>query len=290
MRGQLISSIVKHGRNIFKTMKTVAKGHSPAILAGTAIIGAGAIAITAVKCTPKYKQAVEEESTRDTVEKIVDDVGVEVETHTVEVVEIPKKRKAIIFAKTMWPMLVSLGVTVACIIGSHRISAKRIALLSAAYSAATQKASEAAEKKAEEFIEKKMGKEAAEEYKQEVEKEKVDNNSVITNIDKGAVIETGGGSDLFVDYYSGQVFRASKGYIEQVLENLYTSLKYDNETCITYSDVMENLGLNSFGMGNYTGFIVDDWPLRVTYSYGGTPDGQPCEIMRFVATPERLFD
>ena len=237
-----------------KMVPTVIKANSPAVLAGTAIVGAVAIAYTAYKCAPKCKEAIEEESKVDSVKTLEDGT----EEHTVEHAEPSKKTKAKIFVKTMWPVMVALIVTVTSIVASHKISAKRIAVLSAAYATATQKASEAAEKKAEEFIKAKFGDQASEEYKEEVKKEQELAKKAASNISsKTEIIETGGGNTLFYDYYSGQLFRSSEGYLEAKLQALIADLRLSSECdMMSYNEILDAWGLKQVGLGEYLGFDI----------------------------------
>lgn len=252
------NAVATHGKSFAKTAMTVAKGHSPAIFAGTAIIGAVAIAYTTYKCTPKYKQAVEE--AEQTVK--TDEYG----STTVERGPMPKKEKAKIFVKTMWPMLVAIIVTCSSVVMSHKMSAKKIAILSAAYTTATQKASEAAEKKAEAFIKEKLGDDAAKEYKDKVEKEREENKTVLRNSinSNGIIYDTGAGDCLFVDYMTGVMFRSSTGYIQAILDTFNTRACVDSEDFITYGDILSSIIPDWDGMviADKVGYFAEDLALN----------------------------
>lgn len=285
----IFNAVATHGKSFAKTAMTVAKGHSPAIFAGTAIIGAVAIAYTTYKCTPKYKQAVEE--AEQTVK--VDEYG----SATVERVPMPKKEKAKIFVKTMWPMMVAIIVTCSSVVMSHKMSAKKIALLSAAYTTATQKASEAAEKKAEQFIKEKLGDEAAKEYKDKVEKEREDSMKVChSSSTHDRVYETGGGDELFVDYNTGIAFLASEGYINAKMDAINNYIRSSQDDCITYADVMNDIvpGFPDIGFALREGFWVNggngDYPLTVQFDVGLTADNKPCKVLKFDQTPGVLYE
>jgi hypothetical protein len=286
----IFTTVATHGKTLAKTAMTVAKGHSPVIFAGTAIVGAVAIAYTTYKCTPKYKQAVAE--AEQTVK--VDEYG----STTVERKPMPKKEKAKIFVKTMWPMMVAIIVTCSSIVMSHKMSAKKIALMSAAYTTATQKASEAAEKKAEEFIKDKLGDDAAKEYREKVDKEHEENDKVCASASSSPnhVYETGGGDDLILDYNTGVVFTASEGYIYAKLDAINGWIRSSHDDCITYADVMSDIvpGFPDIGFALREGFWVNggngDYPLSVEFTPGFTADKKPCRVMRFVQTPGVLSE
>lgn len=281
MKGQIFKQIASFVAKSSKDIVTIAKGHSPAIFAGTAIVGAAVVAYTTYKCTPKYKAVVEE---KETVVIDTDDGSPAITTKE----PIPKVEKVKIFVKTMWPMMVALIVTITSIVASHKISAKRIAALSAAYSVATQKASEAAERKAEEFIKEKLGQDAADEYKKEVEDEKKKEEKVLATANiNGELLETDGGNDLFMDYMTGVGFKASIGYIEAKLDYLNSHISDEIDDFISYSDIIGEIvpGFPDNGFTLSHGFCISPcdrgYPIKVFYKPGILPDGRACHIMHF---------
>lgn len=287
MKSTILTKAATKASQLLKPLATVAKAKSPAVLAGAAIIGAGAIAFTTYKCTPKYKQAVEE--AEQTVK--TDEYG----STTVERKPMPKKEKAKIFFKTMWPMMVAIIVTCSAVVASQKINAKRIATLSAAYSLATQKAQEAAEKKAEEFIKEKMGSETAEEYKKEVAKEHEETDKVLNSAGTGDILETGGGDDLFVDYMTGIVFKSSAAYIERCVDMINELMEKEYDEYVTYQDVLQSIipdcPQSGFAMANGYSVAAKDIPLIVKFNGSRKmPNGKMATVMRFNHTPAELYE
>lgn len=287
MKSTILTKAATKASKLLKPLATVAKAKSPAVLAGAAIIGAGAIAFTTYKCTPKYKQAVEE--AEQTVK--TDEYG----STTVERKPMPKKEKAKIFVKTMWPMMVAIIVTCSAVVASQKINAKRIATLSAAYSLATQKAQEAAEKKAEEFIKEKMGSETAEEYKKEVAKEHEETDKVLNSAGTGDILETGGGDDLFVDYMTGIVFKSSAAYIERCVDMINELMEKEYDDYVTYQDVLQSIipdcPQSGFAMANGYSVAAKDIPLIVKFNGSRRmPNGKMATVMRFNHTPAELYE
>jgi Tfp pilus assembly protein PilX len=260
MKGKFFANLAAGAAKIGKPILTVVKAKSPAILAGTAILGVVAVAVTAVKCTPKYKEAVKE--AEETI-KEQEDGSLETER-----VPMPKKEKTKIFVKTMWPMMVAILVTCASIIGSQAVNAKRIATLSAAYTLATQKATEAAEKKAEEFIKDKMGPEAASDYKKEREEEHAEVKRVENAIDSlNRVYDTGAGNQLFLNKDIGVLLRGSYAYIEACVEAFNNSAManagYGEQNFMAYNELMAQiLGVDFepdlYQLGNVVGYDADE--------------------------------
>lgn len=275
MKSTILTKAATKASRLLKPLATVAKAKSPAVLAGAAIIGAVAIAFTTYKCTPKYKQAVED---AETVIKPAENPG-----------------KAKIFVKTMWPMMVAIIVTCSAVVASQKINAKRIVTLSAAYSLATQKAQEAAEKKAEEFIKEKMGSETAEEYKKEVAKEHEETDKVLNSASTGDILETGGGDDLFVDYMTGIVFKSSAAYIERCVDMINEFMEKEYDEYVTYQDVLQSIipdcPQSGFAMANGYSVAAKDIPLIVKLNGSRRmPNGKMATVMRFNHTPAELYD
>lgn len=289
MKSTILTKAATKAGKWFKPLVTVAKAKSPAVLAGAAIIGAGAIAFTTYKCTPKYKQAVEY---AETVIKPAENPG---EEPTIAKIPASRKTKAKIFFKTMWPMMVAIIVTCSAVVASQKINAKRIATLSAAYSLATQKAQEAAEKKAEEFIKEKMGSETAEEYKKEVAKEHEETDKVLNSASTGDILETGGGEDLFVDYWTGVVFKSSAAYIDRCVDMINERMEKEPDDYTTYQDVLWDIipgcPQSGFAMANGYAVAAKDFPLIVKFNGSRRmPNGKMATVMRFNHTPAELYE
>ena len=294
MKGKFFANLAAGAAKIGKPILTVVKAKSPAILAGTAILGVVAVAVTAVKCAPKYKEAVKE--AEETI-KTQDDG-----TQEVERVPMPKKEKTKIFVKTMWPMMVAILVTCASIIGSQAVNAKRIATLSAAYTLATQKATEAAEKKAEEFIKDKMGPEAASEYKQEREAEhEADNRVIQSAMSNSDIYETGGGNQLFIDEMTGIKYRSSTGYIQSRVDcfnaNALSCSGYCSDDFMTYNELLYTIvpDAPSIKLGDLLGYSANDLCERKSLSPRFDenvimPNGEVAIMVRMSVSPTTRCD
>ena len=115
------------------------------------------------------------------------------------------QEKAPIIFEVMWPTMVSVVVTAGCIILSNRISTKRYSTLMAAYAFSEDKIKDIQDKIIEEEGPKRLKK-----YEDEIEQDKV---FAEPQIDPGTAIQTGYGSTLFKEYYSGRWFYSD---IEQV--------------------------------------------------------------------------
>lgn len=288
MKGQIFKQLAGFIVKSSKDVATIAKGHSPAIFAGTAIVGAAVVAYTTYKCTPKYKAVVEAEERKKVEAGLRATTEEEITKNGLEFEPLKRTEKAKIFVKTMWPMMVALIVTMSSIVASHKISAKRIAALSAAYSVATQKASEAAEKKAEQFIKEKLGQDAADEYKKKVDEEKKNDEKVLASANTtGDILDTDGGTDLFMDYMTGVGFRASTGYIEAKLDYINSHITDELDDFIAYSDVIGEIvpGFPDNGFTLRHGFCISacdgGYPIKVYFKPGILPDGRACHVMHF---------
>ena len=306
MKGKFFENLAAGAAKIGKPILTVVKAKSPAILAGTAILGVVAVAVTAVKCTPKYKEAVKEAEEKSTEEARNafksyhgDDEDV---SETIKPEPLPKKEKTKIFVKTMWPMIVAILVTCASIIGSQAVNAKRIATLSAAYTLATQKATEAAEKKAEEFIKDKMGPEAASDYKKEREAEhEADNRVIQSAMSNSDIYETGGGNQLFIDEMTGIKYRSSTGYIQSRVEcfnaNALSCSGYGSDDFMTYNELLYTIvpDAPSIKLGDLLGYSADDLCTKKSLSPRFDeniimPNGEVAIMVRMSVSPTTRCD
>lgn len=298
MKGKFFANLAASAAKIGKPMLTVVKAKSPAILAGTAILGVVAVAVTAVKCTPKYKQAVEEAEKKAETKVTNEEDGSETTTSE----PLPKKEKTKIFVKTMWPMMVAILVTCASIIGSQAVNAKRIATLSAAYTLATQKATEAAEKKAEEFIKDKMGPEAASDYKKEREAEhNADERVIQSAMSNNDIYETGGGNQLFIDEMTGVKYRSSTGYIQSRVEcfnaNALSCSGYGSDDFMTYNELLYTIvpDAPSIKLGDLLGYSANDLCTRKSLSPRFDeniimPNGEVAIMVRMSVSPYTRCD
>ena len=157
------------------------------------------------------------------------------------------KEKLIAYA----PAIVSGVGTSACILGSHHISSKEIAALTATCTYLT-----ANRKKIEKKIEEKFGKSELLNIKKEIGEEKVTEEK---KLNKGQTIEeTGHGDVLFFDIYLGRKFRSSLAHVEWAEKQINNDFHSGSYVCM--NDFYDYLGIEKTIIGDTLG-----WPANEDY-------------------------
>lgn len=154
--------------------------------------------------------------------------------------ETDKKKKILAYA----PAVISGVGTSACILGSHHVSRKEIAALTASctYLAANRE-------KIESKIKDKFGMEKLEEVKKETAAEPV--------LIKGQTVEeTGHGDTLFLDLYLGRKFRSSLQHVEWAEKQLNYEYHQGNPVCM--NDFYSYLGIEPTIAGDQFGWPTDE--------------------------------
>jgi len=153
--------------------------------------------------------------------------------------ETDKKKKVLAYA----PAIVSGVATSACIIGAHGVACKEIAMLTAScgYLAANRD-------KILKNVEDKLGKEET----KELQKKSIPKYTGQT------IEETGYGDDIFIDCYSGRIFRSSIEAVCEAQDQLNKRIEEGKPT--DYNDYFMLLGIETTDFGDLWG-----WP---TSKYG----------------------
>ena len=184
--------------------------------------------------------------------------------------------------KDMAPIVVppiAMGIaTSACIIGAHKVSSKRIATLSAAYTL-TETAFKDYKSKAEEVI----GRQKAQQVREAISKDKVEKNPPPK--DTSQIVMTGDGDVLCMDSYSGRYFRSNAQKIGSAINQLSRDVM--SWQYVSLNDFWDLIGLQRLPMGDDFGWNVDDCPkgmLPISTTAVLTSDGQPCLCVDYDAS------
>lgn len=243
------------------------KKNSPTILTGMAIVGVISTAYAAFKAAPKAEKILEEYkkdiSYCDRNDK---------EAKRVVVGEAVKK-----IIPVMAPPIIMGGSTIACVIGSHSASSRRIAALSAAYTL-----SESTVKNLNSKMEEILGEKKTRAVKDAIMKDKL---KADTEKDQKALSESNfvmpaDGTVLCKDLYSGRLFYSNAEKIKQAI----AKCSYDviSDMYISLNDFYEAIGspqLTRIPMGEDLGWNLDDThngQLPITLTALLTEDNKPC--------------
>lgn len=194
------------------------------ILTATGVLGVGATSWLAVRCSKKA-------DTKET-----------------------KKEKILAYAPA-----IACGIgTAGCIVGSHTLSRKEIAALTATCTYLT-----ANRDRIEKKIQERLGDEALEDVRQEVAKEELQEAKKTEgkkeNKKTGQTIEeTGYGNELFLDLYLGRKFRSSLDRVEWAMKQLNNDFHNGNYVCM--NDLYAYLGIAPTRAGDQFG-----WPASEDY-------------------------
>lgn len=226
-------------KQIFGAVKAFGSKHSTAITSVVTIAGYAATVILAIHETRTFDERMEEL-------KINNDGK-----------EVSKKDIAVTAVKSYWPAITTFGVTTVCHIGGQWAMVKKYNALSAAY-ATTTTAHNMLEKSFKDYkaaVEKTISEKKQQEIDHEV------NVNKAKQITKEQVDELrehtgyhGEEQELYMDGLTGRIFYSTPANIQIGLDA--ANKKYVREGEITYDDILEAWGLDTYGNSNVTGKLV----------------------------------
>lgn len=244
-----------------------AKKNSPVILTGMAIVGVITTAYSAYKAGPRAEKILKayREDMRDCHPK-------DKEAKRAVVGETTKKMIPVIA-----PPIIMGSMTVACIIGSHSVSSRRIAALSAAYSL-----SESTVKNLNNKMEEMLGEKKTRAIKDSIMKDKMKADSANDQkvLSDSQLIIPGDGTVLCKDLYSGRLFYSNAEKIKQaiakcsydIISDMYISLN-------DFYEAIDSPQLPPIPLGNDLGWNIDDaqnGKLPIILTALLTEDNKPC--------------
>lgn len=243
--------------NIIKGIKASISRHSPEILTGIGIAGMITTTILAVKATPKAIKLIEAEKQAKHVDTLspVDTV------------------------KTVWKCYIPAAMTgvssIACLIGSNAINAKRNAALTTVYTLSEMARNEYKEKVIETIGEK----------KERTIKEKVDAERIKKDpVSKKEVIITEKGTTLCYDHVFGRYFKSDIDIINRAMNKINREIVINMYASL--NDFYAELGLSPVEMGYDLGWNIDDGTIEIEPSSQLADDGTPCLVIDYNIPPK----
>lgn len=244
---------------LFNSIKSGVNKKSPEILIGLGIAGMITTTVLAVKATPKALKLMED-----------------AECDKGESLTAPEKIKAT--WKCYIPAAVTGAVSIACLIGSNSVNAKRNAALATAYQLSTSALNEYKEKVVEE-----IGEEKEKIIREKIAQDKVDK----APSSKKEVIITGGGDVLCYDGVSGRYFKSDIETIKKAVNNINRSMTYD--MYVSLSEFYDELGLSHTDISDNLGWNLDDGLLDIDFDSTIADDGNPCITLTYNISPRYDF-
>lgn len=242
--------------------------NSPVILTGLAIAGVIATAYSAYKAGPRAEKILEEyrKDMRDCHPR-------DKEAKRAVVGEMVKK-----MIPVMAPPIIMGGTTIACVVGSHSISSRRIAVLSAAYSL-----SESTVKNLNSKMEEMLGEKKARAIKDSIMKDKLRETEEKKDqklFGDGSVIIPDNGYVLCKDLHSGRPFYSTAEKIKQAIVKCSSDVQQD--MWVSLNEFYDEIGspqLEHIPLGDDLGWNAEDTirgQLPITLTAILTDDGKPC--------------
>ena len=253
--------------NFLEKAEGFTKKNSPVILTGMAIAGVISTGISAYKAGLKADEVLKiyREDMRDCHPK-------DKEAKRAVVKETAKRMVPI-----MAPTVIMGGATIACVVGSHSVSSRRIAALSAAYTL-----SESTVKNLNSKMEEMLGEKKTRAVKDAIMKDKLhaDGEKDKKVLASGDFVIPADGTVLCKDLYTGRLFYSNAEKIQQAI----AKCSYDMVTdmWISLNDFFEEIDspqLTPVPMGNDLGWNIDDTQggkLPITLTALLTDDMKPC--------------
>lgn len=250
---------VKALEAVVKDIPSAVEKHSPELLTGLGIAGMIFTVVMAVKVTPKAMRKVDE----------------------IEIKEDKRLTKGEIVKET-WkyyiPVVISGACSIACVIGANSINMKRNAALIAAYAISTQELSDYKRKAIDILGEKK-----APLIKDEVAKERIERDPV----DNTTVIMTGKGESLCYDPLSGRYFKSDIEKIRKAVNDFNRKMR--DEMQLSLNEFYYEIGLDGIDIGNYLGWDIDKGYVELEFSSQLTEEGVPCLVIGHSNPPVYLY-
>lgn len=243
------------------------KRNSPVILTGFAIVGLISTAYSAYKAGPRADKILEE------YRKDMEDCHPnDKEAKRAVVGETAKK-----MIPVLAPPIVMGGATIACIVGSHSASSRRIAALSAAYSL-----SESTVKNLNNKMEEMLGEKKARAVKDAIMKDKLRETEKKDQklIADGNIYVPDNGYVLCKDLHTGRPFYSTAEKIKQAI--VKCSFDVQQDMWVSLNDFYDEVGspqLDHVPLGDNLGWNVEDTvrgQLPITLTAILTDDGKPC--------------
>lgn len=241
--------------------------HSPEILIGLGIAGMVTTTVLAVKATPKALQ-------------LIDMRKEELEVESLAPIETVKATW-----KCYIPAAISGTVSIACLIGSHSVNARRNAALATAY-----KLSETAFTEYRESVSETVGEKKEKTVRDRVSKKQIEENPV----NKTEVIVTGKGQTLFFEPLSHRYFYSDMEKIRRAENNLNKEIICDPfDAGVTVNDFYTEIGIPTTATGDNLGwklgYLIDIYPSAQMAEEESEHEGEPCIVLNYTNPPKYEF-
>lgn len=261
-------------KSFTKLENTISK-NSPTLLTALGVAGLVSTVVLAIKATTKANEILYRES-EFRAEQYSEQTGEDPSSYPDESMFSAEELFMLLWREYV-PTAVMGVVTISCIVGSNHINLRRNAALASLYTLTETTLREYQAKVTEQIGEKKQ-----EKILEELVQEKLDKNPV----DEKTVILTGKGSYLCFDSFSGQYFRSDVEAIRKA-ENQFNQ-KLLREGWLGINEFYDLLGLDSIDLGDEFGWIAERNLLETRHTSKVSKEGEPCLVIEYFVTPHHI--
>lgn len=254
-------------KTFFRKVKLSTAKHSPEILIGIGVAGFITTTVLAVKATPKALDLI----ARADDKKFDNGHG----EHLTKVEVIKAAWKPYI------PAAVTGVVSIACVIGSNSVNAKRNAALATAYQLSTAALNEYKDKVIETIGEKKE-----QTIREKISKDRIEQNPVTNS----TVYVTGDGDSLFLEPISKRYFKSDIERVRSVINTLNETMYNDPFGNISLSDFYDDIGLERTDISDDIGWNIANGSIKVEFHPAMSDNGKPCLALYYTTAPNWGFD
>jgi hypothetical protein len=195
----------------------------------------------------------------------------------------PEYYDAVDLVKTYWqdfvPAVAMGTLSVAAIIGAHKVGARRAAAVAAAYSLSEKAFSEYREKVVE-----KIGEKKNQTIRDEIAQKRVDDNPASGR----EIVITGNGDVMCYDSLTGRYFMSSMEAIRKAENEVNLKIINSIGSYVSLTDFYDIIGLSGTSISETVGWNSDR-PLKVSFSTVISDDGRPCLSMEYDELPIKNF-
>lgn len=248
---------------VLKRAQKLSLDNSPAILTGVAVAGTITTAILAGKAGFKSAHVIAEAE--------------QLQGGTSETPRERAKERFVWTWKLYIPAAVSGGLTVASLVYSNRISARRGAALATAFTLSERAFDEYKEKVVDQ-----IGVNKEQRLRDDIMRDRVDNDPV----SQKEVIITGNGDVLCYETMSGRYFHSNMETLRKAQNDINAQII--NQMYASQNDFCRLIGLPPTGYGEEVGWNTDKM-LELQFSSVLSEDGKPCLAIGYTYTPIRDY-
>lgn len=247
--------------NLVNNVVIGAKKALPEILTGLGVIGMGSAVALAIYTTTKAVPKIENKKKELNKEKLT-------KKETVETVW-----------KDYIPVVTTVVISGACIIGADAVHMKRNMGLAAACALYETNFKEYKSKVVETIGEKKE-----KSIRESIAKDKMENHPV----SEVGVIMTGAGNTLFFDTISGRYFRSDVSVVQKAEQ--YINRKLRDEMYVSYNEMCYEVGLPQLTIiGDEIGWNVSDGWIDMEFGSQLASDNTPCIVIDYFIGPRTNY-